>query len=445
MGTINPLAGKSRLAVQNSTAFINVYEGSVRSGKTVATLIDWIRFCRTAPPGSLLMTGKTERTVINNLVLPIQDMLGRSRVSINRGNGTVNICGREVMLIGANNEQARTKIQGLTLLGAYVDEASTLPESYWNMLTTRMSEDGARMWATCNPEGPRHWFKIKWIDKAKLWVKHDGSIVDRNSEFDAEMASEPDAGAQTLIDLHRFSFTLEDNRGNLTDKYYRNVMSMYSGLWYQRMVLGLWSVAEGAIYSMFNPALHVVSDLPQMERLLACGIDFGVQHPTRGVLVGLGVDHRLYVVAVWTPPKGTEAERVASLARFYEEHGTPEYTFADPGGGGAGLILQAHQSGIPNVFNAIKDVVDGIGTVASLLSAGMLLIHESCTDLIDEIPGYVWDVKAAERGEDAPVKANDDNVDAWRYAIFSSRIFWQPYIDLYAATRHPDPHPEVSA
>ncbi|WP_157777719.1 hypothetical protein [Nocardia terpenica] len=74
-------------------------------------MIDWIRYCRNGPPRALLMTGRTERTVINNLVLPILDMLGPHRVKINLGNGTVNICGRNVILIGANNESARTKIQ----------------------------------------------------------------------------------------------------------------------------------------------------------------------------------------------------------------------------------------------------------------------------------------------------------------------------------------------
>lgn len=420
---VNPLSGKSKLAVEHSTAFINIYEGSVRSGKTVATLIDWIRYIRTAPPGNLLMTGRTERTVINNLVLPIQDMLGRKRVTINRGNGTVNILGREVMLVGANNEQARTKIQGLTLAGAYVDEASTLPESYWNMLTTRLSEDGARMWATCNPEGPRHWFKLKWLDKAKLWVQHDGTILDRNDEFEAQ----EEGDEQTLSDLHRFSFTLEDNRANLNPKYYRNVMSMYSGLWYERMILGKWSLAEGAIYPMFSIDKHVVSELPATKMVLAVGVDYGDTHPTRGIQVILGVDNNLYFSAEWAPSLDlTHAQRTASLRAFCDKHGWPNYFFADPSA--KGFRYQMHVDGLRPVIKANNSHTDGIGLTASLLTAGRLFIHESCTHLINEFTSYVWDTEKTESGKEQPVKVDDDSLDASRYGLLTSRVQWQEFI-----------------
>ena len=448
MATVNPLSGKSKLAVANSTAFINIYEGSVRSGKTVATLIDWIRYCRTAPPGNLLMTGRTERTIINNLVIPIQEMLGKSRVTINRGNGTVNICGREVMLVGANNEQARTKIQGLTLAGAYVDEASTLPESYWNMLTTRLSEDGARMWATCNPEGPRHWFKVKWLDKAKLWVKHDGTIEDHTAEFERQ-DDDPDIAREDLplSDLHRFSFTLEDNRANLSPKYYRNVMSMYTGLWFKRMILGEWTMADGVIYEMFDPAKHVVNKLPAMERILSIGIDDGVQHPAAGILLGLGVDNRLYAVAEWAPPSGTPADRTKHLRKWLQERDgqEPEYHFVDPSA--AALKLQLNRDGFQNVYNAANKHSTGIGLVASLLSTGDLLIYApDCPNLLGEIPGYVWDKKAAEKGIDAPIKLDDDFCDALRYAVATARPMWQPYLpNLHAATRLPDDRIEDAA
>src|SRR5699024_222338 len=63
----NPLTGKALRSLDH-TARITAYEGSVRSGKTFTTLIDWVRYCRTGPPGRLLMGGRTERTIINNLI-----------------------------------------------------------------------------------------------------------------------------------------------------------------------------------------------------------------------------------------------------------------------------------------------------------------------------------------------------------------------------------------
>ena len=422
---VTPLRGKAQLAAQHSTARINVYEGSVRSGKTIGTLLDWIRFCREGPAGNLLMTGKTERTIINNLVLPIQEMLGDRRVKINRGNGTVDICGRTVFIIGANNEQARTKIQGLTLAGAYVDEASTLPESYWNMLTSRLSVAGARLWATCNPEGPRHWFKKKWIDKAKLWIDHSGNVIDRTDDY----RNLPDGDENRPIDLHRFSFILDDNAHNLDPDFIASTKAMYSGLWYKRMILGLWALADGAVYEMFDEERHIVTELPKIKRLIGCGIDHGIQNPTRGVLLGIGDDNRLYVVAEWDPPKCTDGERSELLRAFFDKHGWPERVFVDPSA--KGFRNQLRADGFTSVYAANNRVVPGITLVSSLLEADHLKIHTSCTALLSEIPGYVWDTKVAEeKGKDEVVKLDDHSVDAWRYAIATSQSMWRPYIDL---------------
>ena len=48
-----PLTGKALAAVRLPAASITAYEGSVRSGKTFASLLDWLRFIRTGPPGAL--------------------------------------------------------------------------------------------------------------------------------------------------------------------------------------------------------------------------------------------------------------------------------------------------------------------------------------------------------------------------------------------------------
>nr|WP_282916569.1 hypothetical protein [Streptomyces exfoliatus] len=77
-------------------------------------------------------------------------------------------------------------------------------------------------------------------------------------------------------------------------------------------------------------------------------------------------------------------------------------------------------------------VLDGIRTMSSLLSAGKLVVHSSCKALIGEMPGYAWDDKAAEKGEDKPIKVADHGVDALRYAIFTTRALWQRQLALAA-------------
>ena len=425
MTVYTPLQGKALQAAQITDVELKIYDGAVRSGKTIGSEFEWIEFCRNGPDGNLLMVGRTERTVINNVVYPLQEMLGKARVKILRGLGIVNICGRAVLLIGANNEEARTKIQGITLAGAYVDEAPTLPESFWNMLVSRLSIAGARLWATCNPEGSRHWLKTKWLDRARIWIDRHGVRHDRTAEY---LDPTIDSNDRPL-NLARVSFALEDNAHNLPDGYIEKTKSAYSGLWYKRMILGEWSIAAGAIYDMFDPDLHVVADLPDMLELIGCGVDYGVTNATRGELLGIGVDGCLYVVGEWAPGPGTEAQRSASLREFYADRGWPSRTFVDPAA--AGFRKQLLDDHFEGVLKGNNKVLDGIGAVASLFTAGRLKIHESCTELIGELPNYVWDKKKSEeKGEDAPIKLDDHAVDALRYGVYTSRPWWRNHIDL---------------
>lgn len=409
-----PFAGKALRAAALPYASITAYEGSVRSGKTFTSLIEWVRYCRQGPDGLLLMAGRTERTIINNLILPLQELLGPRRVKLNRGTSTANILGREVLLVGANNEAARTKIQGLTLAGCYVDEASTLPESFFNMLYSRLSVAGARMWLSSNPEGPAHWLKVKWLDRARLWV--DGENRERRN---------PDG-----IDLHRVTFRLDDNP-NLPPDYVARTKAAYTGLWYRRYINAEWVAAEGSIYDMWNPARHVIAhdDLPPMRRVLAVGVDHGTTNASAGIRLGLGADGRLYAIDEWwvrpqvAETRLTVAQQSASLRAWLAAGPAPEWVLTDPAA--AAFKVQLFQDGLRTVADADNNVTYGISTVASLLGSGQLLISDRCPHLIEEIPSYVWDDKAAQKGEDKPVKVNDHAADALRYSVTTTESVWR--------------------
>lgn len=426
MAKYKPLTGKNLLASQNSTALRNVFEGSVRSGKTIGTLFDWAEFCASGPPGLCLMAGRTERTVINNLVLTLQEMFGPGLVKISRGNGTVNILGREVLLVGANNEQARTRIQGLSLVGAYVDEVATLPESFFDMLDTRLSEPGAKMWATCNPEGPNHWFKTKWLDRAKLWIDGDGNIIER------DRADYADDDERRPKDLHRFSFIIDDNE-NLDPDYVAERKASYSGLFYQRMILGKWALADGMVYDKFDKTKHVVAhdDMPNMQRVIAFGVDHGTTNATAGILLGIGDDNKLYAMDEWAPPKGLTTGEYATLLReWLADRPEPEYIYVDPAA--APFKVELKRSKVGRSRDATNSVLDGVQTVGALISSGNLLISDRCTELLDEIPGYVWDPKKSDKGLDAVIKINDHFCDGLRYSVASTERLWRRYIPSLA-------------
>lgn len=431
-GVIAPLVGKARQAVALCTARINLFEGSVRSGKTIASLIAWLIFVRTGPAGNLAMVGKTERTLKRNVIDPLIDMLGPKRCRFIAGSGELWLLGRRIYVAGANDKRAMDKIRGLTLVGAYVDEVTVIPESFWAMLLTRLSVPGAKVFGTTNPDGPQHWLMVGYLARARLWLRHDGEVVH----------PDPPAGGE-LIDLNRFSFRLPDNP-SLEAAYVAEMEKMFVGLWRARFIEGLWVLAEGAIWSMWDEDAHVVDDLPPLTDCVLAA-DYGTAGVFAALLLGVGVDpldgrERLYVAREWRwdakakRRQLTDAQYSDELRRWLATEVVPmipaagdlERTIVDPSA--TSFIAQLHRDGWERVRGADNAVADGIREVATLLAADRIRVHRSCEGLRREIPGYVWDPKKALAGEDAPVKANDHSCDAWRYGVRGTRLWWRHWI-----------------
>lgn len=188
---------------------MTVCDGSVRSGKSVAADVAWIDFCLDSPEGNLLMAGKTERTLKRNIIDPLIEILGSKRCRYVGGSGELWMPGprgpRRVYLVGANDERAEEKIRGLTLIGAYVDELSTVPESFFTMLLSRLSLEGARLLATTNPDNSLHWLNVKYLQRAEE------------------------------LSLARFQFRLTDNP-HLPASFVENLRREITGLWARRMI-----------------------------------------------------------------------------------------------------------------------------------------------------------------------------------------------------------------
>ncbi|MFF5001585.1 PBSX family phage terminase large subunit [Streptomyces phaeochromogenes] len=398
-----PLSRKQLRSIGRATARINLWHGSVRSGKTIASLLAFVIAVATAgPSGLIIICGRSLQTIERNVFEPLQDaaLFGplAKHVHHTRGATTATILGRTVHLVGAADTRAEGRLRGLTAQLAYVDEATLIPEGFWTQLLARLSVPGARLYATTNPDSPRHWLKVGYLDRA-----HE-------------------------LNLRAWHFKLADNP-SLSAEYVADLTAEYVGLWRRRMIDGAWCVAEGAIYDMWDESRHVVTELPAMRRHW-CGIDYGTTNPFSAVLLGEGVDDRLYVCAEWrhdsrtTHRSMTDAQYSRAVRKWLDTLGiTPEWTFIDPSA--ASFSTQMWQDGHPGLARATNDVVDGIRSVAALLEAGRLLVHASCAGLLDELPGYSWDPKATERGEDAPLKVDDHSADATRYVVHSTAHEWR--------------------
>jgi PBSX family phage terminase large subunit len=401
-----PLSEKQIDSIRQATARINIWHGSVRSGKTIASLLAFLIAVRRAPAsGLIVICGRSLQTIERNIIEPLQDPTLFSDVADEvrhtRGATTAVILGRVVHLIGASDARAEGRLRGLTAALAYVDEITLLPEAFFVQLLARLSAPRARLLGTTNPDSPRHWAKVGYLDRAGE------------------------------LDLAAWHFKLADNP-SLSPAYVASLTAEYTGLWRRRMILGEWVVAEGAVYDMYDEQQHVVDELPTMRRHWL-GIDYGTTAPFSAVLLGHGDDDRLYAVAEWRYDSRarhrqmTDAQYSAAVRKWLTFLGVePEWTFIDPSA--ASYSAQLWSDGHPGVARADNSVLDGIRSVSNALDAGLLCIHRSCEGLLDEIPGYAWSEEAAARGEDRPVKANDHSVDALRYAVHSTASEWRHLI-----------------
>lgn len=408
---------KQVLSISAANRRINLWEGAVSSGKTIASLWAWMDFVRTASTtGELVMVGKTRDSVYRNALQPLMnpEIFGELalQVDYNPGAPTAKVFGRLVHVIGANDIKSESKIRGMTCAGAYVDEATLLPEPFWDMLLTRMRVRGARIYATTNPDSPAHWLKAKFIDL-------------------------PEQRRAMKV----FSFTLDDNI-HLDAEYVAHIKASNVGLFYKRFVLGQWVAAQGAIYDMFEDSRHVVDIVPAIRQWIAVGIDYGTSNPTHAVLLGLGVDDCLYVTSEWRYDARAQqrqltdvetSEQLVLWLRGLQPPGSrdrgvqPMFTVVDPSA--ASFHAQLRRDGLHPV-PAHNKVLSGIRLVSNLLASDRLRIHRGCAHLLKEIQGYVWDEKAALLGEDKPLKQNDHGADALRYAIKTTQHIWRSSIDI---------------
>jgi len=381
----------------NCTATINFLEGAVRSGKTIASIIAFVNLVLNGPSGNVLLIGKTDTTLYRNILQPIEEIYGSTNFKFSRGSREGMIFGRKFYTAGANDERAYTKIQGLTLALAYGDEVAAWPESFFQMLISRLSEPGARFIGSLNPEGPYHWLKTKFLDR------------------------------ENELSLKSWHFTLEDNQ-NLEPAYVENLKKFYTGLFYRRYILGEWCLAEGTVYDMFDESLHVkevTNDIWRNIIIKHISVDYGTSNPTVFQLWGNDGRTRYLKKEYYydSRAKGrqkTDAEYAQDLINFIGSEDI-QSVIVDPSA--ASFKLELSKRGL-YVIDADNNVLDGIRDVSNELSQGKIWIDPSCINLIQEMGAYIWDTRAGERGEDKPMKQYDHSEDAARYYIRTIPVYY---------------------
>lgn len=369
-----------------------IADGSIRSGKTISMIDSFLTWSLYTFKGeAFIISGRSAGALKRNVLRPMWQILQAKGIGYyyNRSENYVDIGSNTYYLFGASTEASQDVVQGLTAAGAYADEAALFPQSFIEQMIGRCSVTGTRIWMNCNPGSPYHFLKTDYIDKAA--EKH-------------------------IVHLH---FTMDDNLSlspDVKERYKR----LYSGIWYKRMILGEWVLAEGIIYDMFTDDLlfddaeFTKSKKSSCRRYIA--LDYGTTNPMVFLDIyddgtTLWVVNEYYYDSRKEMRQKTDEQYADDFERFIDGE-YPDMVIIDPSAASFKVVLRGRGY---RVKDADNNVNDGIRIVAMLMTCRKLRVHQRCENTRRELSNYVWDEKAVQRGEEKPLKVNDHTCDALRY------------------------------
>ncbi|MDO4170782.1 MAG: PBSX family phage terminase large subunit [Lachnospiraceae bacterium] len=378
-----------------------IADGSIRSGKTVSMGFGFVLWAmKTFDRQNFALCGKTIETLRRNVIVTLKRQLrargyhvierkSENLIVISKGNRA-----NSFYLFGGKDERSQDFIQGITLAGAFFDEVALMPESFVNQATARCSVDGSKYWFNCNPQGPKHWFYRKWIRRCRK---------------------------DKLVYLH---FTMDDNL-TLSQKIKERYETRYKGVFYLRYIKGLWVLAEGIIYDMFSAEKHVLKKDLSTEGEYYVSADYGIQNATVFLLWRrIKGTNKWFCCKEWRysgrekNKQKTVDELVDGMEKMLDGI-NPKLIIIDPSATALKAELKKRKYRIKLARN---DVLDGIVDVGTMLNNDRLYFSARCKGTIEEFGIYIWDQKAADRGEDKPVKDNDHGMDAVRYFVKTMKL-----------------------
>ena len=403
-----------------------IADGAVRSGKTIsmaASFVNWamekFEDCDFALCGKTV--GSLRRNVINTLKqqllslgLHYEERRTENLITISKGGRT-----NYFYCFGGKDESSQDLIQGMTLAGVLFDEVALMPQSFVTQGEARCSVEGAKVWYNCNPRAPSHYFKKEYVDIA---------------------------AEKRLLYLH---FTMDDNltlSEHVKDRYKR----MFTGVFYQRNVLGLWVTAEGKIYTAFGEDNIIpkkewyaqedgrwTHPLRKEINIVTMGVDFGGNKSSHAFcLTGFTRGFRQLITLKEKRIKEelTPSELDAAFIDFVREckGEYPQLTeiFCDSA---EQVLIRGFKNavrlaGIPvAVKNARKgEIIDRIRFYGAMQNQLRHLIISDCTETIQAFEDAVWD----EEKEDVRLDDGSTNIDSLDAQEYSSEPYMNVMLDL---------------
>lgn len=383
----NALSEKQLEYVQKSTGHRWGFKGgATRSGKTYLDF-KWIIPLRirerAGKDGLAVILGVTKSTIERNVLEPMRNLYGDKLVGTISSDNTAWIFGEKCYCLGAEKVSQVSKIRGASIKYCYGDEVADWSEEVFALLKSRLDKEYSRFDGTYNPQYPNHWLK-RFLDS------------------DADIFSQV--------------YTIDDNPF-LPPSFVENLKKEYAGtVFYDRYILGKWTLAEGLVYPMFGDSC-IVQDAPESGDYYI-SVDYGTHNPfsaglwcvTKKVAVRIG---EYYYCGRTERKEKTPEEYYEEIKRLAGGRDI-KCLIVDPSADAFIATVKKHHEF--KVRGAVNDVLPGIQTTAEMIASGKIKIHESCEDAIREFGLYRWDEKAE---SDRVVKENDHAMDEIRYMVMT--------------------------
>lgn len=388
-----------------------ICDGAVRSGKTIVMSLAFVLWAMTNfDRCNFAICGKTVSNAERNILRPFQQIEGMPftlQYKISNRMLTVK-CGTKenyFYLFGGKDESSYALIQGLTLAGVLFDEVALMPQSFVDQAIARtLSFANAKIWFNCNPESPNHWFYKEWIINPDRKYKH----------------------------LH---FLMNDNP-ILSKKEIERAESLFTGVFYDRYIRGMWVRAEGIIFPEFanNPNRWIIKaeNVPKQFRTVDVGFDIGGNGSAYAMTcTGQGYDGIQYRLKA--EKRQADEMTMNDIEKFVNEFcGECEKKY----GVRIDMINCDHIAVIVNTINDNTKyraglcykppLEDRVFLYSKLFATDKIkFVEDMCDDLIDEMQNLVFDDKS-----DRPIPLDDGTmqIDTYDSACYSESSYWH-YIE----------------
>lgn len=402
------LSQKQNEYIINATHRWNIKSGAVRSGKSfvdTAYIVPKRIRDRAGLPGLNVIMGVSKESIERNVLQPMREIYTSDLIGNINNRNVARVCGEDVYCLGAEKVSQVAKIQGASIKYCYGDEIAKWNKEVFQMLKSRLDKTYSCFDGACNPENPTHWLK-EFLDNKK-------------------------------IDIYLQRYTIFDNPF-LAPDFVEKLCIEYDGtVYYDRLILGLWKRAEGAIYRKFadHPEDFVKEPATVDLTEIVIGVDFGGNKSGHSFVArGYDRDNNVYglksIRYMNTDTKrfkeGIDSNILNDLLiqfvnEVQEKYGKVDFIYWDNAETTLGqsirnAMIKAHPNVIVRPAKKIR-IKDRIECVLKLMGAGRFFITEDCETLSTALQEAVWDEKALKDDRLDDGSSDIDTLDAFEYTI----------------------------